>query len=176
MVAVAGMVADGVAAGAVVGTADAGGDVLIETGVRGVLVAVEGIRAGPACPEWATGDWCAEALRAMPPVADAARNPTITAARASRRRVPGPLLVRLGLAAGWRANTGSCAAVTVIDASAAGTVHDRREPWFGLDHRRPGQDLPGGGPLAGVFGQAAVDQPAYLGLHVSRLAGPKSAR
>ena len=86
MLAVAGMVADGVAAGAVVGTADAGADVLIETGVRGVLVAVERIRAGMPCPERATGDWCAEAARAMPPPADAARNPAITATRASRRR------------------------------------------------------------------------------------------
>ena len=100
MVAVAGMVADGVAAGAVVGTADAGGDVLIETGVRGVLVAVEGIRAG--LPGVGDGRLVRRALRAMPPVADAARNPTITAARASRRRRRGRSSCGLGLAGGWR--------------------------------------------------------------------------
>lgn len=123
MLADAGMVADGVAAGAVVGTADADGDVLIETGVRGVLVAVEGIRAGVACPEWATGDSCAEAPRAMPPAADAARNTVITAARASRRRRCRSRS-SWGWGWGWPAagavNTDSRAAVTVIDASAAG--------------------------------------------------------
>jgi hypothetical protein len=82
------MLADGVTGADVLGVAATEEDVTGPAAPRGMEVADEVIAAGMACPERAPGGWCATAVRAKPPAADAARSPVTMEAIASGRHRP----------------------------------------------------------------------------------------
>ena len=93
------MLADGVAAGAELGGAVAAAevlgavvaavwDMLGAADVCGAEVAGDDVRPDAACPECMPGGWWEEAVKTMPPAAEAARSPTTIDAMASGRPSP----------------------------------------------------------------------------------------